>query len=108
MNTEGCVTQAPLQYALIIVDRITVGIDRYFGTQDEADIVLHALTNYKHLLQAKRVSASSQRFTFREFADAISSVYDASEGRVALIVATLRTLDARQCEMVTGAGLNHL
>lgn len=95
----------------LIADRVTVGVDTFYGTDEEAKTVELAMLSYGHLL---KVNTAVTRFSFAQFADVIEMHYSIDEPRTAQVVATLRALHERlalkahgiesYCQQICGGG----
>lgn len=75
----------------IIVHLDTIGVDEFFGLDEDNEIVANALIAYGYLLKVPPMGVL-RRWSFEEFADAIAAVYDLAEPRNAATVRALRQI----------------
>ncbi|KSQ21566.1 hypothetical protein APB26_31760 [Pseudomonas aeruginosa] len=78
----------------IIVNMHSIGVDRYFASDDEAEMVMVGLTNYGFLL--KHNNLQTRRVSFGAFADCIEANCDLTTSQTAAVVHTLRVVHERQ------------
>lgn len=73
----------------IITAQMEIGVDRYFGTDAQQEMLIFALRSFGHLIKTVR----NRRIGFGEFADVIAKHYDQANPKTRAVVDTLRQLD---------------
>ncbi|NWC83883.1 hypothetical protein HX798_26880 [Pseudomonas putida] len=74
--------------APIIVRRNGIGVDEFFGSEEQAATIRVGVTNFGHLL--KRYDCQARRYSFSSFADCIEANCDPLNRQAAEVAKTLR------------------
>jgi len=73
----------------IITAQMQVGVDRYYGTNEQQEMLILALRSFGHLIK----TVHNRRISFGDFADVIAKHYDQANPKTHAVVDTLRQLD---------------